>query len=36
MERSVHDRAELPEGFDLESIQVTLAGRCARCAAASS
>jgi len=36
VDRSVRDWAELPAGFELESIQVTLAGRCARCTAASS
>jgi len=31
---SIRTRAELPEGFEVEGIQVTLEGRCARCRAA--
>ena len=30
---SIRTRAELPEGFEIEAIQVTLEGRCARCTA---
>lgn len=29
----VRSRAELPDGFEIEGIQVTLEGRCARCVA---
>ena len=31
---SIRGRAALPEGFRVEGIQVTLEGRCARCAGA--
>lgn len=31
-DRKIREQAELPNGFRLESVQVTLEGRCARCA----
>jgi Fe2+ or Zn2+ uptake regulation protein len=31
---SIRTRSELPEGFEIEGVQVTLEGRCARCAVA--
>jgi Fe2+ or Zn2+ uptake regulation protein len=32
VDRRIREQAELPEGFRVEAVQITLEGCCARCA----